>query len=403
MAKVESDSDDDTEYWARKFKADMKLITESDSEDEKIKKKKKKIKTPVSSDDEDVPVIRRQKVKEVPKFKVEEEVDAKKIPVRCENYEAIKKQNSTLIYNLNSLKESYDVLNKAMNQYNQTSEEQATTMKTPQRAFMIKQKVVNNYIEKCAALEQKLELQRIETERVNRLLKSYSCTSYVIDRIYPTIESMKTWEDDEVTEEKEAGKIADEKTLEKKKNDTKKKTDKKDCGKKQGVSYNKCLPPLENGYLPRYPNDERVKKVTNLQWGSESSVNLPDSIDVVFTSSDTDQQSQLMKKVVDHVLENDEIEESKSESASESSTPGQTEKQGKIVYDRKFLLSRSNLDDGLFKVAYTLNDSDKLYSDEEFPIRGVKTELINKVFTLTEINISEIKDLCLSEKPKMYT
>ncbi len=56
---------------------------------------------------------------------------------------------------------------------------------------MTKQKVVNNYIEKCAALEQKLELQRIETERVNRLLKSYSCTSYVIDRIYPTIEGIR--------------------------------------------------------------------------------------------------------------------------------------------------------------------------------------------------------------------
>ena len=226
MAKVEDDSDDDTEYWARKFKADMKLLAESDSEDEKAKKKKKKIKTPVSSDDEEVPVVRRQKVKEVPKFKVEEEVDAKKIPVKCENCEAIKKQNSTLIYNMNSLKESYDLLNKAMNQYNQTSEEQATAMKTLQGAFMIKQKVVNNYIEKCAALEQKLELQRIETERVNRLLKRYSCTSYVIDRIYPTVESMKAWEDDEVTEEKEAEKIADEKTLEKKKNDTKKTNDK---------------------------------------------------------------------------------------------------------------------------------------------------------------------------------
>ncbi|KAJ0742882.1 hypothetical protein HanPI659440_Chr10g0369221 [Helianthus annuus] len=218
---------------------------------------------------------------------------------------------------------------------------------------------------------------------------------------------MKVWEEDEVTEEKDAGKMAENKTPEKKvekKSDTKKKTDKKNSGKKQGVSYNKCPPPLESGYLARNPNDERVKKATNLQWESESSVNLPDSIDVVFTSSDTDQQSQLMKKVVDHVLDNDETEESKSESSSESksesSIPSQTEKQGKIVYDKEFLLSKSNLDDEPFKVAYTLNDSDKLYSDEEFPIRGVKTELINKVFKLTEINISEIKDLNLTDKPK---
>ncbi|KAF5772399.1 hypothetical protein HanXRQr2_Chr13g0576411 [Helianthus annuus] len=185
----------------------LKMMVENDSEDEKAKKKKKKVKTPVSSDDETVPVIRR-KVKEVPKFEINEEAVAKKSPVTCENCEAVKKQNSSLIHNMNRLKESYDVLNKAMNMYNDTSEEQATTMKTLQGAFMIKQKVVNNYIEKCAALEQKLELQRIETERVNRLLKSYSCSSYVIDRIYPTAESLKAFEDNDVTEEK---KVSEEK------------------------------------------------------------------------------------------------------------------------------------------------------------------------------------------------
>ncbi|KAJ0795025.1 hypothetical protein HanPI659440_Chr04g0145631 [Helianthus annuus] len=406
VAKVEEESDDDTEYYARQMEKHLKMMAESDSEEEKAKKKKKKVKTPVSSDDETVPVVRR-KVKETPKFEINEEVIAKKSPITCENCEVVKKQNSSLIHNMNRLKESYDVLNRAMNMYNDTSEEQATAIKTLQGAFMVKQKVVNNYIEKCADLGQKLELQRIETERVNRLLKSCSCSSYVIDRIYPMAESLKAFEDNEVTEEK---KVSEEKVDEKtpmKKTKKKKDSEKTSSGKKQGVSYNKCLPPLENRYLARNPNDERVKKATNLQWELESSINLLDSIDVVFTSSDTDQQSQLMKKVVDHVLENDEIEESKSEFASESksgsSTLCQTEKQDKIVYDREFLLSKSNLDDEPFKVAYTLNDSDKLYSDVEFPIRGVKTELINKVFKLTEINISEIKDLCLYEKPKKYT
>ncbi|KAJ0918596.1 putative transcription factor interactor and regulator CCHC(Zn) family [Helianthus annuus] len=427
-AKIEDDSDDDTEYWARKYRADMKLVAESESEDDRVKKekKKKKIKTPVSSDDEEgslmssddeevpvssddeeVQVVRKKKMTEVQKFKIDEKVDAKETQVKCENCEIVKKQNSTLINNLNRLKESYDVLNKTMNQYDQTSEEQAVAMRTLQGAFMTKQNVVNNYIEKCAALEQKLELQRIETERVNRLLKSYSCTSYVIDRIYPTVESMKVWEEDESTQEKAAEVSVGEKNADKKKSDRKKDTEKTSSGKKKGVSYNRCPPPLENGYLPRHPNDERVKKATNLQWESESSVNLPESIDVVFTSSDTDQQSQLMKKVVDHVLDSDDSEESKSESVSESKSeskaPSQTEKQGKLAYDRKFLLSKSNLDDGLFKVAYTLNNSDKLYSDEEFPIRGVKTELINKVFILSEIHISEIKGLCLNEKPRPYT
>ncbi|KAJ0452899.1 hypothetical protein HanRHA438_Chr15g0728731 [Helianthus annuus] len=280
---------------------------------------------------------------------------------------------------MNRLKESYDVLNKAMNQYNESSSEQATAMKTLQGAFMTKQKVVNNYIEKCAALEQKLETQRIETERVNRL-------------IYPTVEGMKAFEEDEASEEKTS----------KKKKDTKEKTDVKNSSKKKGASYNKCPPPLENGYSPRNPNSERVEKATNLKWESEPSVNLPENIDVTFTSSDTDRQSQLMKKVVDHVLDNDETKESKSESMSESksesSTPSQPSNRAKGVYNKEFLLSKSSLSDETFKVAYTLNDSDKLYSDEEFPIRGVKPEMIKKVFKLTEINISEIKDVNLTGK-----
>ncbi|XP_022040499.1 uncharacterized protein LOC110943049 [Helianthus annuus] len=125
---VEEESDDDTEYYARQMEKHLKMMAESDSEDEKAKKKKKKVKTPVSGDDETVPVVRR-KVKEIPK-----------------------------------LKESYEVLNKAMNMYNDTSEEQATAMKTLHGA------------------------------------------------IYPTAESLKAFEDNDVTEEK---KVSEKKIEEK--------------------------------------------------------------------------------------------------------------------------------------------------------------------------------------------
>ncbi|KAF5805053.1 hypothetical protein HanXRQr2_Chr05g0204491 [Helianthus annuus] len=251
------------------MKEHLRMLEESDdSDDGKVRVKKKKVKRQVSSDDEEVRVIRK-KVKEIPAFTVEAEVDARKIPVKCEICETVKKQNSTLIHNMNILKESYDVLNKAMNQYNQSSSEQATAMKTLQGAFMTKQKIVNNYIEKCVVLEQKLETQRIETERVNRLLKSYSCTSYVIDRIYPTVDGMNAFEEED--------------------------TEEKNSGKKPSASYTKCPPPLENGYSPRNPNSERVKKATNLQWESEPSDNLPENIDVIFTSSDTDHESELIK------------------------------------------------------------------------------------------------------------
>ncbi|KAF5771783.1 putative transcription factor interactor and regulator CCHC(Zn) family [Helianthus annuus] len=75
VAQIEEDSDDDTEYYAKRMSDHLKMMAESDSEDEKAKQKKKKVKTPVSSDDEDVPVVRR-KVKEIPKFKIDEEADA---------------------------------------------------------------------------------------------------------------------------------------------------------------------------------------------------------------------------------------------------------------------------------------------------------------------------------------
>ncbi|KAJ0537965.1 putative transcription factor interactor and regulator CCHC(Zn) family [Helianthus annuus] len=107
--------------------------------------------------------------------------------------------------------------------------------------------------------------------------------------------------------------------------------------------------------------------------------------------------------VVDQVLDMDEGLNSESKSDSPSSTEKSPSLPVKRVYNKEFLLSKSNLNDGSVKVAYTLNDSDKLYSDEEFPIRSVKTEMIKKVFKLTEINISEIKDLDLSAKPKPYT
>ncbi|MFS7978700.1 hypothetical protein Hanom_Chr10g00918531 [Helianthus anomalus] len=54
-------------------------------------------------------------------------------------------------------------------------------------------------------------------------------------------------------------------------------------------------------------------------------------------------------------------------------------------------------------IVYTLNGSDKLYYNKEFPIRSVKTELINKTFKLIEINIPELKVLKDLEKPKKYT
>ena len=111
--------------------------------------------------------------------------------------------------------------------------------------------------------------------------------------------------------------------------------------------------------------------------------------------------------MVDQVLDKDDSEESNMESKPElksgSNTSKPTFKKDKRVYDKEFLMSKSNLNDESFKVAYTLKDSDKLYSDDAFPIRSVKLEMIQKVFKITKINISKIKDLNLSGKTKQYT
>ncbi|KAF5795141.1 putative transcription factor interactor and regulator CCHC(Zn) family [Helianthus annuus] len=122
----------------------------------------------------------------------------------------------------------------------------------------------------------------------------------------------------------------------------------------------------------------------------------------MFTSSDTNHESELIKKVVDQVLDTDE-DESKSESGGSNSSVNSPKSSVKRSYSKEFLLSKANLDDETFEVVYTLNDSDKLYSDKEFPIRSVRFDMIKKVFKMTEINISEIKDLDLTGKPKKYT
>ncbi|KAF5813972.1 hypothetical protein HanXRQr2_Chr03g0105101 [Helianthus annuus] len=354
VAQVINDYTDD--YWAEKIRKRLS------GEAEKKKEVEEEVKVRV--------------VKEIPELEIKTDADADKVSEKCMNCDSLIKQNNELLHNIKRLKESYDVLNKEMNKYNESSSEQVVAMNTLKGAYMRQLDNVNYYTEKCAELELKLETQRIETERVNSLLKSYSCSTFVVDRIYPIVKELNTFEE--------------EKTSEEKKSETRENDEVKTSGKKPSVVYNKCLPPVENAHSPRNTNSERVKKATNLQWEFESTDNLLESIDVTFTSSDTDHESELIKKVVDQVLEKDETEElmseSKSESKSKSDTSSQKVKQGKWVYNKEFLLSKSNLNDEPVKVAYTLKDSDKLYSDEIFPIRGVKSEMIKKVFKLTEID-----------------
>ncbi|KAM0062166.1 putative transcription factor interactor and regulator CCHC(Zn) family [Helianthus debilis subsp. tardiflorus] len=287
------------------------------------------------------------------------------------------KKKEQLLFNLNYVKESYDVLNKTVTGLQKTNSEREQALTMMNAVMMSKQKAINFYIEESAKWKQELETEKIENERIRRLLQSYSSSDYLIDCIYPTVAGMEVFQED--------------------------KPKKKDSGKKPIVGYNKCPPPIWEGYSPRKPNEERLEKAVNIKLKTDTTDELPENIDVTFTSSDTDHESKLIKKVVDQVLDTDEESQSKSESGGSNSSVNSPKSSVKRSYSKEFFLSKANLDDETFEVAYTLNDFDKLYSDKEFPIRSVCFDMVKKVFKMTEINISEIKDLNLTGKPKKYT
>ncbi|KAJ0616280.1 putative transcription factor interactor and regulator CCHC(Zn) family [Helianthus annuus] len=329
-------------------------------------------------------IVEVEKVVEVEKIvEIEKLVEVTKPCLTClepckqcedkdERFSELEKLKEKLLFDVKNLKESYDVLNRTVSSLQKTNSEREDALTMMNATMMSKQKEINFYIEECVKLKQELESEKVENERIRRLLNSYLSSDYLIDRIYPNVAGFEAFDD--------------------------KKPKKKDTGKKKSVNYNKCPPPIWEGYSPRKPNEEQVKKAVNIKLESELVDELPDNIDITFTVSDTDHESELIKKMVDQVLDKDE----ESESGSLSSSVKSSKSSGR-VYSKEFLLSKSNLNDETFEVAYTLNNSNKLYFDKEFPIRGVKTEIIKKVFKLTEINISEIKDVNHSGKPKPYT
>ncbi|KAJ0481786.1 hypothetical protein HanRHA438_Chr13g0605011 [Helianthus annuus] len=278
------------------------------------------------------------------------------------------KKKEQLLFNLNYVKESYDVLNKTVTGLQKTNSEREQALTMLNAVLMTKQKAINFYIEDSAKWKQELETEKIENERIRRLLQSYSSSDYLIDRIYPTVAGMEAFKDEKLK-------------------------DKKDCGKKSTVSYNKCPPPIWDGYSPRRPNEEQLEKAVNIKLKTDTTDALPDNIDVTYTSSDTDHESELIKKVVDQVLDTDEESESKSGSGKSKSSVNSKNSSDKRSYSKEFLLSKADLNDETFEVVYTLNGSDKLYYNKEFPIMSIKTELINKTFKLIEVNIPELKVL----------
>ncbi|MFS7950862.1 hypothetical protein Hanom_Chr07g00588181 [Helianthus anomalus] len=176
-----------------------------------------------------------------------------------------------LLFDVNYVKESYDVLNKTVNQLEKTNSERENALTMLESTVMSKQKAINFYIEECAKMKQDLETEKIKNERIRRQLRSYTCSYYLIDRIHPTVAGFEAYQG--------------------------KKSGNSDTGKKQSADYKRCPPPIWEAYSPRRPVSDEVRKAVNIKLKSETKDDLPDNIDITFTSSDTDHESKLTKKV----------------------------------------------------------------------------------------------------------
>ncbi|KAF5813672.1 hypothetical protein HanXRQr2_Chr03g0101521 [Helianthus annuus] len=139
-------------------------------------------------------------------------------------YSELEEMKEKLLFNVKYVKKSYDVLNRTVNQLEKTNSEREVALTMMNAVMMSKQKAINHYIEECAELKQELETEKIENERIRRLLMDYLSSDYLIDRIYPTVAGFEAFQD--------------------------KKSEDTDTGKKQSVNHNKFPPPIWEGYSP---------------------------------------------------------------------------------------------------------------------------------------------------------
>ncbi|KAJ0449157.1 hypothetical protein HanHA89_Chr17g0725231 [Helianthus annuus] len=119
-------------------------------------------------------------VKEVPKFEVKIDAEPVEVTEKCMNCDSLIKQNNELLHNINRLKESYDTMKREINKYTDSDGEQAVAMNTLKIAYLRQLDDANFHIKKCADLELELATQKIETEKVKKLLDSYSCSTFVV-------------------------------------------------------------------------------------------------------------------------------------------------------------------------------------------------------------------------------
>ncbi|MFS7888932.1 hypothetical protein Hanom_Chr00s000002g01600791 [Helianthus anomalus] len=101
---------------------------------------------------------------------------------------------------------------------------------------------------------------------------------------------------------------------------------------------------------------------------------LPENIDVTFSPSNTDNESQLIKTVVDQVLD-EEIDNTDFETVKThlENSSSDSEDDGNFL-DKFIPKSDKVLDDDSIFMVYTMTGTDKLYTYFEYPIQNANLE-----------------------------
>ncbi|KAJ0576488.1 putative transcription factor interactor and regulator CCHC(Zn) family [Helianthus annuus] len=256
-------------------------------------------------------------------------------------YQDLKQHADMMKFDLEQLKVAYDTLSRSIKIIKKESFENDKATNLAQSTLFDKQKEVNIHLDTIASLRTQLELTKIENDRIDKKLMSYVASSYVLEQIVPQQPHAKP-------------------------------------------AFNSVPPPMWNHYTQKYPDG--VEAALNIKLKTIEN-DLPDNIDIPFSASDIDNSSQVVKNVIDQVL--DDVSE-KSEQAKSVESRSESEEDGNFL-DRYLTKSDKSTDDDSIMVAYTMIGSDKLYSNTEFPIQSVKLESIQKVFRMVEFSVNELK------------
>ncbi|KAJ0715023.1 putative transcription factor interactor and regulator CCHC(Zn) family [Helianthus annuus] len=144
----------------------IESITEEVVETEKVKEEEKVV--------EVVKTIEVEKIVEVVKPCTKCLEACKECAAKDNIIAEYEKKKEQLLFNLNYVKESYDVLNKTVTGLQKTNSEREQALTMMNAVMMTKQRAINFYIEESAKWKQELETEKIENERIRRLLQSYS-------------------------------------------------------------------------------------------------------------------------------------------------------------------------------------------------------------------------------------